>query len=82
TVQLASPDALNGPFVPTKAVQTGPEGAYVWVVEAGKTHRRAVQGQPQGEDLFRIAAGLSGKESVVVAGADRLQDGMAVRAVN
>jgi RND family efflux transporter MFP subunit len=81
-VQLSSAEALAGPFVPAKAVQSGPGGAYVWVVEEGLVRRREIRGAPQGSDLFRVASGLSGKESVVVAGAGSLKDGAAVRAVN
>jgi RND family efflux transporter MFP subunit len=81
-VQLASADALAGPFVPAQAVQAGPEGAFVWVVEGGVTRRREVRGAAQGASLFRIASGLSTKDSVVVAGAETLKDGMPVRAVN
>jgi membrane fusion protein, multidrug efflux system len=81
-VQLASAEALAGPFVPAKAVQSAPEGAFVWVVENGVTRRREVRGEAQGTELFRVRSGLSAKDSVVIAGVDRLKDGMAVRAVN
>lgn len=81
-VQLASAAALAGPFVPATAVQSGPAGSYVWVVEEGKLRRREIQGEAQGAELFRVASGLSGKEAVVVAGEDGLKDGAPVRAVN
>lgn len=82
TVQLASPAALAGPFVPAKAVQTQGGASFVWVVKDGVAHRREIRGELQGTDLFRVASGLSGSEAVVTAGADRLRDGIAVRAVD
>ncbi|WP_242392443.1 efflux RND transporter periplasmic adaptor subunit [Anaeromyxobacter oryzisoli] len=82
TVQLASRDALAGPFVPAKAVQSGAGGAFVWVVKDGKVERRAVSGEPHDAELFRVRSGLSGDEPVVVSDASSLRDGAPVRAVN
>jgi RND family efflux transporter MFP subunit len=81
-VQLASAEALAGPFVPAKAVQSAAGGAFVWVVQDGKLQRRSVQGAPQGPELYRVASGLSGEERVVVSDAAALRDGAPVRAVN
>jgi RND family efflux transporter MFP subunit len=82
TVQLASAEALAGPFVPAKAVQSAANGPFVWVVRDGKLARCGVAGAPHGPDLYRVASGLSGKESVVVSDATALREGAPVRAVN
>lgn len=82
SVQLSSATALAGPFVPARAVQSGADGAFVWIVEDGATHRRAVRGAQHGADLFRIASGLTGGESIVVSDAASLREGATVRAVN
>jgi RND family efflux transporter MFP subunit len=82
SVQLASAEALAGPFVPASAVQAAADGAFVWVIQEGRLQRRAVQGAPHGQELFRVASGLTGKESVVVSDPGTLRDGAPVRAVN
>lgn len=81
-VQFASRDALAGPFVPAKAVQSGADGEFVWVVKGGKLERRGIQGTPHDAELFRVAGGLSPDERVVVSDATGLREGAFVRAVN
>lgn len=82
SVQLASRQALAGPFVPAQVVQSGAGGAFVWIVKDGKVERRRVSGAPHGPELFRVASGLSGDEQVVVSDPTGLREGTAVRAVS
>jgi membrane fusion protein, multidrug efflux system len=66
--------------VPTAAVQRGPEGAFVFVVDAGnKAHRRAVTIPHQDEQVAVVSGGLKVGETVVVEGASRLNEGAQVK---
>jgi len=66
--------------VPIGAVQRGPDGAFLYVVDAaGIAHRRVVQIPHQDETLAVIASGLKPGETVVTDGASRLTDGAHVR---
>lgn len=58
--------------VPREAVQSGPEGAFVWVVSDSAANRRAVQLGPGSGSPVEIVGGLSADEKVVVRGAERL----------
>lgn len=58
--------------VPREAVQSGPEGAFVWVVSDSVANRRAVQLGPGSGSPAEIVGGLSADERVVVRGAERL----------
>jgi RND family efflux transporter MFP subunit len=82
TVQLAAAATLVGPFVPKQAVRGGEGAAFLWVVEDGVAHRKAVRVEPQGAELVRVLEGLTGKESVVLVADDRLAEGARVRAVD
>ncbi|MHC1790169.1 MdtA/MuxA family multidrug efflux RND transporter periplasmic adaptor subunit [Solidesulfovibrio sp.] len=66
-------------LVPAAAVQRGPKGARVYVVDAGGVARsKAVTaGLAVGEDVV-ADSGLTAGEVVVVEGADRLRDGARV----
>jgi multidrug efflux system membrane fusion protein len=69
----------NAVVVPQNAVQHGPDGLYVYIVQAGnKAARREVTVGYQGEDHAVITQGLSGGEDVVTAGQVRVQDGEVV----
>jgi multidrug efflux system membrane fusion protein len=70
----------NRVLVPTRAIQTGPEGSYVWVVKAGGTvERRDVSiARARGEQSV-IASGLASGETVVSEGQMRLDSGARVR---
>ena len=71
--------ARNGIVVPHDAIMTDAKGNYVYVVEKGIAHRRAVTiGLETDEDAL-IAKGLKSGERVVVAGNAGLEDGTAVR---
>jgi len=66
-------------IVPASAIQRGPEGTFVYVVQADQTAalRPVTVGVTQ-EGNSSITTGLSGGELVVVDGADRLRDGSKV----
>jgi multidrug efflux system membrane fusion protein len=70
-------DAL---IVPTPAVQRGPSGAFVYVVDsASKVTMRPVRPTRQTETESAIAEGLEADEMVVTSGFNRLSDGATVR---
>ncbi len=69
--------------VPTAAVQRGPRGAFVFVINAGPggqnlAQRRTVTVGHEDDQLTVIADGLRSGEQVVVDGAQRLTDGAKV----
>ncbi len=77
TLTLAvDPGAL---VVPSQAVQTGAQGAYVFVVKPDSTveNRRVVVARTQGSDTV-IASGLQAGEQVVTDGQPRLSPGVKV----
>jgi multidrug efflux system membrane fusion protein len=66
-------------LVPTAAIQTGPTGAFVYVVTANQTVTvRQVQLGPSQADNTAIDQGLSPGERVVVEGMERLREGSRV----
>jgi len=71
----------NSIAVPQRAVQQGPRGAFVWVVDGqGKANAREVgTGEWQG-DQWVVSSGLRNGEKVVVDGAMRLSPGAVVAA--
>jgi multidrug efflux system membrane fusion protein len=70
------PEAI---VVPSQAVQTGPQGQYVFVIKPDSTAetRRVVVKRTQGSDTV-IASGLKPGENVVIDGQPRLQQGTKV----
>jgi multidrug efflux system membrane fusion protein len=66
--------------VPIAAIQRGPDGAFVYVLDdSDHVHRRLVQVPHQDETVAVVAAGLKAGETVVTDGASRLTDGAHVR---
>ena len=64
--------------VPSEAVVTPTNGAFVYVVEEGKAKRVVVKvGRPAGT-LVKLDSGLVGGEQVIIEGQNRLQDGAKV----
>jgi membrane fusion protein, multidrug efflux system len=63
-------------IIPAAAIQQGPQGAFVFVVNANRTVsvRPVSAGESQGGEVA-IKSGLTGGERVVVDGADRLREG-------
>ena len=70
-------DAL---IIPTPAVQRGPTGAFVYVVDdQSKVGVKPVTVTRQTETETAIASGLDSGETVVTSGFNRLSDGLTVR---
>jgi RND family efflux transporter MFP subunit len=67
------------PVIPVNALQISDRKRYVFVVEGDKARRRPVETGVDGGDWLEITKGLAGGEDVVVAGADGLSEGAAVR---
>jgi multidrug efflux system membrane fusion protein len=67
--------------VPTAAIQRGAPGAYVYAVAANSTVAvKPVKIGVTDGDKVQIIAGISAGDKVVVDGADRLRDGVTVKA--
>jgi multidrug efflux system membrane fusion protein len=65
-------------IVPAAAVQRGPQGTFVYLVESGKAKVQPVStGVTQGTDV-EITEGLSAGQQVVTDGGDKLADGIRV----
>ncbi len=79
-VRLALRVDKNAITVPTVAVQRGPIGAFLYVVDAGAVaHRRDVTVSNQDETRAVVTAGVKAGETVVTDGASRVVDGAHVR---
>jgi membrane fusion protein, multidrug efflux system len=66
--------------VPVDAVQRGPEGLFVYVVDGDKAKITKVKVDQEGDQLSRIESGLTEGQTVVIAGQSRLADGSTVQA--
>jgi membrane fusion protein, multidrug efflux system len=70
----------DGLTVAASALQQGPRGAYVYVIDAdGSVRMRPVTATQVGDDRVLVSAGLSGGETVVTDGQYRLQPGSHVQ---
>ncbi len=69
-------DAL---VVPSAAVQQGPDGTYVFLVEDGKVRMQAVEVAQEDADSAVIGKGLTPGQIVVTSGFGRLKDDTLVR---
>jgi multidrug efflux system membrane fusion protein len=79
-VRLALRVDRNVTTVPIAAVQRGPAGAFLYVVDAdGVAHRRSVTIPHQDETLAVISDGVKPGETVVTDGASRVTDGVHVK---
>jgi multidrug efflux system membrane fusion protein len=79
-VRLALRVDRNVTTVPIAAVQRGPAGAFLYVVDAeGVAHRRTVTIPHQDETLAVISDGVKPGETVVTDGASRVTDGVHVK---
>src|SRR6266446_477879 len=66
-------------IVPASAIQRGPQGTYVYVVQTGKTAKiQTVTIALTTANSVGLSAGLNAGEVVVVDGQDKLQDGSQV----
>jgi HlyD family secretion protein len=78
-VKQGQPAAPAGVMVPADAVNADGQEGVVFVVRDGRAERRAVKLGTRTPDGQIVLAGLSGGETVVVAGRDKLADGAKVR---
>lgn len=75
-VKLLVDTLHDATIVPGSAVQTGPQGQFVYVVKPDDTVAvRPVKTGPVDGDRTSIAAGLAPGETVVIDGVDRLREG-------
>jgi multidrug efflux system membrane fusion protein len=79
-VQLQLDVVKQALVVPAAAIRHGPEGTFVYVVDAQNTaHVRLVKTGPSVDDRTAVTSGLQDGERVVTEGGDRLTDGSVVR---
>ncbi|MBI1753887.1 MAG: MdtA/MuxA family multidrug efflux RND transporter periplasmic adaptor subunit [Acidobacteria bacterium] len=73
-------DTLKGVvIIPTAAIQRGPQGAFVYAVKPDATvELRVIEPQGTDGDSTAIAKGLSGGETIVVDGLEKLRPGSKV----
>jgi multidrug efflux system membrane fusion protein len=83
-VRLTVDTIRNAQVVPSAAVQRGPNGAFVYVVDASGSSiaMRPVTVARQDETLAVIASGLTQLDKVVTSGFVRLADGSRVRVLD
>ncbi len=73
----------EGVLVPVTAVRTGPQGDYVYVIDAEDTaHTRVVTRGLANAEQVLLTQGLKAGERVVSEGGDRVKDGGKVRLAN
>jgi membrane fusion protein, multidrug efflux system len=69
----------NAVTIPSVALQRGPEGFYVWVLQPNNiAEQRTVDAKPIDENITIVEKGLSPDERVVVNGQSRLEAGARV----
>lgn len=79
-VRLLTDTMKNALVAPSAAVRHGPQGDYVYLVDADNTaHVQAVTIGPAAGDQTSIVEGLAVGDRVVTEGGDRLTDGAAVK---
>jgi HlyD family secretion protein len=72
-------NSLGRVLVPKQAVVKKDNSAFVFVIKGDKVEQRAIrQGEEIGDD-YHVLEGLSGNESVAIAGVDKLRDGDRVK---
>ena len=84
TVRVKLYDQENAIVVPSRALQTGPNGQFVYVVKSDMTAevRKVVVARTEGEVSVLAEGGVAKDERVVVRGALRLAPGMKVNIVD
>jgi len=81
-VLMGGPSWIDAIQVPQRAVMQGPQGNFVWVVDAeSKAQFRPVTVGPLTGDLWLIAEGLQDGERIVVDGGLKLAPGVPVQPV-
>jgi len=72
----------NVPLIPASAVVSGVGGQAVFTLENGQAMRRSIQTGLTSEGKVEVLSGVEPGEVIVVAGANTLRDGAAVRVVS
>jgi membrane fusion protein (multidrug efflux system) len=82
-VLMGGPSWVDAIQVPQRAVMQGPQGNFVWVVDAeSKAQFRPVTVGPLTDDMWLIAEGLKDGERIVVDGGLKLAPGVPVKALS
>jgi len=82
-VLMGGPSWVDAIQVPQRAVMQGPQGNFVWVVDAeSKAQFRPVTVGPLTGDMWLIAEGLKDGERIVVDGGLKLAPGVPVKALS
>jgi membrane fusion protein (multidrug efflux system) len=82
-VLMSGASWVNAIQVPQRAVMQGPQGNFVWVVDAeSKAQFRPVTVGPLSGELWLIAEGLADGERIVVDGGLKLAPGVPVKALS
>ncbi len=63
------------------AIQTAPEGNYVWVVNEGKAEKRFVQLGPISGNYYAVDSGVEVGETVVVEGMNKVAEGAPIKEI-
>jgi len=66
-------------LVPKQAVVRRDGAAFVFVVKGNRVEQRTIRAGEESGDAFYVLDGLSGSESVAIAGVDKLRDGDRVK---
>jgi multidrug efflux pump subunit AcrA (membrane-fusion protein) len=66
-------------LVPKTAVVKKENNSFVFVVKGNKVEQRTIRTGEESGDAYVVIDGLSGNESVAVAGVDKLSDGDRVK---
>jgi HlyD family secretion protein len=66
-------------LVPKQAVVRQDNSAFVFVIKGDRVEQRAIRAGGEVGDDYQVLEGLSGNESVALAGADKLRDGDRVK---
>jgi len=78
-IHLLADVKKNLVIVPSAAMQRGPQGTYIYVVQGGNTAKiQSVTIAQTSADSVGLSAGLNAGDVVVVDGQDKLQDGSKV----
>jgi membrane fusion protein (multidrug efflux system) len=82
-VLMGGPSWIDAIQVPQRAVMQGPQGNFVWVVDAeSRAQFRPVTVGPLTGDMWLIAEGLKDGERIVVDGGLKLAPGVPVKALS
>ena len=78
-VQLLVNTMAHAVIVPAAALRHGPNGDFVWIMQADKTaHMQPVKVGPSLGEQTTIASGLAVGQNIITEGGDRLREGAAV----